>query len=641
MGEKMNNLPKRQFWGIIIFLLSATVFILGWFGYIMLIKEPLPVIKPVNQSFKRGKILDRNGHILADELSLYNIIISPPKDRNEERKLDKIDSIASNLAPFLEMDADIIKEEILKNNQQFYIKENVPSETYLKIEAARKNNIIYGVTSRETRPKRIYPNADLAKHLIGNVRTDYLGNSGVEFAFDKVLREKPNGDSVTNVVLTIDINIQRILENTASSYMKKYDAASAVLIAIDPRTGDILGAALKKTPGRKTIDPFLPHNQYEPGSVLKAFTMAAVLDSGAVTENTEFFCNGIYDKLPSPIRCLAPHGTVKIRDIIVKSCNVGAATASEYIDIDKLYDYIEKFGFNKKTGAWLNESSEKTTRNGSAVIEAKGWLNKPGTEKYSVRTKPSVAFGQEIGVTTLQIIQAATAIANKGILVPIRYIARFESPDGTIIKDFKDNYKSGIKVIEPLTASKMLSFMKDAVVSGTGAKAEIDGYSVAVKTGTAQIPVGGGGKEAYSEVDFISSCIAILPAENPSLVLYAAIDSPRGETYGSIIAAPAIKEAAEEIISYVGIPPGFYVDGYLTGDNIVNHSGVITVREVKLPEMTTVVPSFVGLPKKILTPLLNRNDVKVELRGNGWVTRQSPPAGTALTTGMVLELILE
>ena len=636
----MNSLPKKPFWGIIIFLISAAVLILGRFGYIMLIKEPLPVSRSLNQSLHRGKILDRDGFILAVDQPRYNIIISPPKDRSEVRRIEKIDKIADKLAPILKLDASFIKEEILKNNQQFFIMENVDSDIYLQIEEARKNNLL-GVTSRETRPQRIYPAAGLARHLIGTVRSDHFGNTGVEYAFDKVLRKNSNGDEATNIVLTIDINIQRILENITTSYLRKHNAASAVMIAADPRTGDILGAALKRNPDRETSEPFLTSHQFEPGSVLKIFTMAAVLDYGIVKENTEFFCNGIYDKLDDPIRCITPHGNVKIREIITRSCNVGAATASEYITITTLYKYLEGFGFNNKTGAWLNESSEKTTTNEANVLEEKGTIYMPGMRKYSARTKPSVAFGQEIGVTTLQMIQSVTAIANEGFIVPLRYISRFESPDGSIIEDFNDASNAARKVIEPVTAARILSYMKDTAVSGTGVRAQIDGYSIAVKTGTAQIHDGRSTGNAYSDLDYISSCIAILPAENPSLVIYAAIDRPRGETYGSIIAAPAIKEAAEEIISYLGIPPGVYVDGFLTGDNITHHSGSISIRDLVLPEMISTVPSFIGFPKKALTPLLNRSDVNVEMYGNGWVKHQSPPPGTAFTAGMLLELILE
>ena len=166
---------------------------------------------------------------------------------------------------------------------------------------------------------------------------------------------------------------------------------------------------------------------------------------------------------------------------------------------------------------------------------------------------------------------------------------------------------------------------------GTGWRASIEDLSLAVKTGTSQYrdPVAGG----YSRTDFIASCIALLPAESPSLALYVVIIKPRGETYGGRIAAPAIREAAEELIDYLGIPRG--------RNPIVQHPGVIGLPEELLPSVDAYVPDFHGLSKKTLLPLLLRNDIHVEITGEGWVRRQSPLPGTPLTPDTVIELFLE
>jgi cell division protein FtsI (penicillin-binding protein 3) len=185
----------------------------------------------------------------------------------------------------------------------------------------------------------------------------------------------------------------------------------------------------------------------------------------------------------------------------------------------------------------------------------------------------------------------------------------------------------------------MLSYMADTASQiGTGWRANVEDLHLAVKTGTSQIwalPPGSPDQSqgVYSKTDFIASCVALLPVEAPSLILYAVIIKPRGETYGGRIAAPAIREAAEQLIDYLGIPRG--------RNPIVQHPGRIDFPEKTLPSIGTHIPDYFGLSKKTLLPLLLRNDLSVEMSGEGWVKEQSPPPGTAFTPGMVIKLILE
>ncbi|MCL2139288.1 MAG: transpeptidase family protein [Treponema sp.] len=629
----MNFLPKWRFKVLVIFFLSISVVILVCYSHAMLYRE-LKQIDRENAMYSRGKILDRNGIILADELPRYDVKINPPR-RN------RINILANELAPILDLSEEYIIEQIRSNEKQFFIKQLVDLETKKEIEKVRdKITNVNEIVIDNALPLRIYPQGELAKDIIGYTDAFNAGKEGVEWAFDKILKGKENGEEGNNIILSIDINIQRILEKKAALFRERYDAETAAFFAIDPRSGEILGAAINAKPkSDPNKNPFLWTTQFEPGSVFKIFTIAAMLDYGGITENSEFLCTGIYDKVNPPISCLnqRPHGLVKARDIITLSCNVGAALASETIDIQTFNKMLENFGFNKKTEAVFNGASSETTETGFFPSEAAGNLNKPGDPKYSNRTKPTVAFGQEINATVLQMLQAASVIANNGILVKPKYIARIESFDGKItIKDFISD-DSGRQVINPSTAAKMRSYMMDAALYGTGRLANLPYHSIAVKTGTAQIYAVNG----YSSTDYLSSCIAILPAEYSSLVLYVAIDRPKGETYGSLIAAPAIKETAEEIISYVGIPPGQYTEGYLSGDNIFSHSGNIDIREEILPELRDEVPSYIGISKKTINRLLENNDIQVEMSGSGWVKYQSPAPGTKVTSGMVITLIFE
>jgi cell division protein FtsI (penicillin-binding protein 3) len=232
-------------------------------------------------------------------------------------------------------------------------------------------------------------------------------------------------------------------------------------------------------------------------------------------------------------------------------------------------------------------------------------------------------------------LQAAGVIANDGLLVPPKIVSRIVSADGKTERAWENGDNKSRQVISPDVARKMRRYMADTASSmGTGWRGSIGDLNIAIKTGTAQYrdPSSARGS-TYSDTDFISSCIALLPAESPSLVLYVAIIKPRGETYGGRIAAPAIKEAAEDIVNYLGIPRG--------RTPWWSHSGSINIAEERMPAIGARIPNFYGLSKKTILPLLLRNDLRIEMWGDGWVRRQFPPAGTVLTADMVIELYLE
>jgi cell division protein FtsI (penicillin-binding protein 3) len=229
-------------------------------------------------------------------------------------------------------------------------------------------------------------------------------------------------------------------------------------------------------------------------------------------------------------------------------------------------------------------------------------------------------------------MQGAGIIANNGMLIPPKMISKIISADGKTVTTWDNGDNTRRQVVRPEITRKMLSYMANTATEiGTGWRASIEDLHLAVKTGTSQYrdPLGGG----YSKTDFIASCIALLPVESPSLILYVVIIKPRGETYGGRIAAPAIREAAEQLIDYLGIPRG--------RNPIVEHPGSINFTEAALPPVDTVVPRFYGLSKKALLPLLLRDDIRVEISGEGWVRRQFPPPGTPIAPGMIIELELE
>jgi cell division protein FtsI (penicillin-binding protein 3) len=631
----MNSLPKRRF------IIAVSVLLLG--ALYILLRYALHIEPGISDNagmlrttLERGPIVDRNGKILASQVRRYDIYIIPPKERNLSRQNEKIEKIANKLAPVLEMDEEEIQQRIRDSKKDFILKRYVTPEAYNIIRAMQeeKGSPLSGVVARAI-PFRVYPEKDLAAQIIGFVGAEYQGQEGIEYALNTELAGKENSGRGEKVELTIDANIQYILEKVAGSTLRETRAESVIFLAMEPRNGEILGSAI--TPG---FDPNdfrnfnieyyrnLPANMpYEPGSVMKAISISALMNSGAINERSEFMCNGT-DEWTTPsgkkerLRCAdgVAHGKVGPREIIMYSCNIGAFHAASMQNDQNFYQSMLDFGFGKRTGAWRPE------------MEIAGFIDKPGSRTWSSRTKQSIAFGQEIAVSALQMLQAAGAIANDGLLVPPKIVSRIISADGKTVKTWDNGDNQSKQIIKPDIARKMRQYMADTASSmGTGWRGSIGDLSIAIKTGTAQLRAPN--SVYYSDTDFISSCIALLPAESPSLVLYVAIVKPRGETYGGRIAAPAIKEAAEEIVNYLGIPRG--------RTPWWPHPGSINIEEERMPAIGARIPSFYGLSKKTLLPLLLRNDLHVEIWGDGWVRRQSPPPGTVLTADMVIELYLE
>jgi cell division protein FtsI (penicillin-binding protein 3) len=474
---------------------------------------------------------------------------------------------------------------------------------------------------------RIYPERNLASQIIGFVGDENDGLAGIEYAFNRELAGTA-GEGGSQVILTIDINVQYILERIAAKTLEENQAEAVMLMAMDPRTGDILGSA--SLPGFDPNDIRSSDEKgrmdrpaiwaYEPGSVFKVFSLSALMDSGAINGDTVFICNGHYERVTNRgerilINCLGAHGRVSAREIIIYSCNAGAAYASDRLGSSSFYDFLRNFGFGSRTGA-------------GNPGETAGFLRP--AERWSDRSKPTITMGQEIAVSAMQMVQAAGAVANDGILVPPRIVSRVVSADGKKTSPWDPGPSR--RVLKSETAQAMRSYMVDVTSSiGTGWRANVEDLSLAVKTGTAQIidPL----TRAYSDTDFIASCIALLPAESPSLILYLVIIKPRGEILGGRIAAPAIRESAEALADYLGIPRG--------RNPQLTHSPSVVLPGDRLPQISGQMPDFSGLAKRTLLPLLLRDDLHIEIRGDGWVRRQSPPPGTPLTPDTVILLELE
>ncbi|MBL8968312.1 MAG: PASTA domain-containing protein, partial [Spirochaetaceae bacterium] len=482
---------------------------------------------------------------------------------------------------------------------------------------------------------RIYPEKRLASHLVGFVGDGNRGLAGVENKYEADLSPSPapapaSASGVVRgnqVVLSIDSALQYSLEEIARKAMTDTGAEAVMLLAGDARTGEILSYVAMpdfdpneyyKSPA-ETWSDWPSVYAYEPGSVFKVFTTAAAMDLGGIDRSTTFVCDGAYrKKAPSGeeivIKCLGVHGTVDVERILELSCNAGAAYVADTVQSLDFYERLTAFGFGARTGVALPG-------------ESPGLLRSP--DSWSLRSKPTIGMGQEVLVTAVQMLAAATAVANGGVLMKPISVLRVLGPDGTLV--YENAPQAVRRVVSADTAKAILGAME--LVSGeggTGRRAKVKDVRMAVKTGTAQMA--DRATRRYSETDYIASTVAILPAEDPRVVLYLAIVKPKGESYyGGRIAAPVIREAAEAVLSLSDIPRA--------DSPTVVHPGTISLPRLEAATVGDTMPDLRGLPKRLLLPLLERRDLKVRIAGEGYVRRQKPEPGAPVPAGT--EIILE
>jgi cell division protein FtsI (penicillin-binding protein 3) len=611
-----------------VFIILTALFVLliiGQYFQVMVLEEesPEPPAPQSNPTVERGPILDRNGKVLAIQTRLYSVTAWMPSVKAPA-------STARTLAPVLDMDPAALLGRMEEEDGFMYVKRKVSPSVSREVRRLIENRAVTGI-SLEPEYGRNYPEKELAAHVLGFVGTDNVGLDGLELTYEETLSPSPEeGNSYGNqLFLTLDINIQYITEEIAREAMQTHEADSVMIMVMDARNGDILGWASMPTfdPNRfpRATDKEkrnLPLTYaYEPGSVFKVFSIASLMDSGAITPRETFTCNGFYEhEFPGDetvrIQCLGTHGKVNAQKILQYSCNAGAAYASDQIGKESFYRMITDFGFGSPVHLPLPG-------------ETSGLLKSP--ERWSGRTKPTIAIGQEISVSALQMVTAATALTNEGTLLQPHIVKKIVSPDGRLIQE---KTREPVKqVLSPDTAKAVLLMMETAASEGgTARRAQLENVRMSAKTGTAQKfdPETG----TYSDEAYIASCMGIFPTESPRLITYVVINRPRGkEYYGGRIAAPLVKKLGERLVSYLNIAA--------ESERTVRHPGVIRVPELPPLELGGTMPDLRGMPKRRLLPLLGREDLQVRFEGQGWVVSQSPPPGTTITENTEIRLRFE
>lgn len=622
----MNNFFRRRF--LIAALIFAGLIILTELAfYLKLALIPSSQTKIYSHITERGSIVDRNGKPLAVQTNFYNIGVSPKQISDKKQ-------FAKDVSQVLQIPESKINSKIDLNSEKNYVslKRKISEDDYRILKDITDDNQ-YSFVRYDKIPGRIYPEKSLASQLIGYMGNDGIGLSGIEYSMQSVLQPLPddelNYQHGKNVFLTIDANLQYKLEKLSHEAMEKTQCESFMLIACEAKTGEILSyislpssdlnnysdSKIQETIDRPAISAF------EPGSVFKIFTVASIYDHGILKSGDTFLCDGVYEKKIKGgetirIKCLEHHGRLTAREALKYSCNDVIGQISDKISDEQFIQDLKNFGFGSKTGIELPG-------------ETSGLLKEAGSSRWSGRTKPTIAIGQEISVSALQMVQAATALANDGYPVQLSVIKKITNKDGSIESEHIPQKKE--RILKKSTADYILSCMETTATTGTGSRANIKDITIGVKTGTAQMADQKSG--GYSDTDFLSNCMAIFPIDNPQVILYIVMQKAQGEYLAGRIVAPLIKDTADEIIDHLGLSRGDADTFIYNGTNEVENPQTIVIKDT--------VPDFSGFSKRELSPLLSRKDLKININGSGWVKNQSPAPGTPLTENTIIELNLE
>jgi cell division protein FtsI (penicillin-binding protein 3) len=609
------------FFGVVTGIIS--LIIIGKFFTLMIINPDAPVQSAGKTQVERGPILDRNGRILAIQNQLDSVETWIPYVSNAEES-------ALLLSDVLDVDQDKLLNDFNNRHGSMWIKRKItPTESTAVIEL-KDSGKLDGIFLRKEYGRN-YPEQRIASHILGYAGTDNTGLDGIEYTLNDILSPDPemfDQDEVygNQLFLTIDTNIEFFAEKYAAEAMKEHNPDSVMIIVMDADNADILACTSMPDFDPNTFYDFTDHDRknralssaFEPGSVLKVFTIASFLELGGIGVNTHFYCSGQYenDSIPEPIGDLNVYGDLTPAGIIKFSSNVGAAYASDTVSNDDFYQMLLALGFGSHTQLPLPG-------------ESSGLLRSP--DKWSVRSKPTIAFGQEILVSAVQLATAATVFSNDGVLLKPHLIDKILSPDGTTIDEL--GREPVRRVFSPETARAMLLMMETATEEGgTAHRMRTEGLRISAKTGTSQVidPRTG----SYSDENYIASALAIFPTDDPKLIIYVVIQNPKGSSYyGGRIASPVVKKLIDETVPYLGIKRGT--------DTVFEHSGKIKVTEPDLILIQETLPDFTGLTKRQIMSLLNDNRFKLNISGEGWVIRQSPLPGTPVTDGMEIHIEFE
>lgn len=595
-------------------------------------------LKTMNIVPMRGTLYDREMNELAVSMEADSVYAQPAR-------MDNAKKTAAMLAAALSMDKKELEAKFTSGKPFVWVKRQMD---FSEAEKARKLNMPGIGFVKEG--KRFYPKPHIASQLIGFVGLDSKGLEGIELGYDEYMagvsaRRTGERDALgneilfgnadkeavkgKNLILTIDKTIQYVAEREIIKAVSNANAKGGIVIVMAPKTGEILAMANAPQFNPDAIfeynNPNMWRNKavadaFEPGSTFKAFLLSALFEEGAAKPGDLFFCeNGKYAVADRAFHDVKKFGWLSLEQIIKYSSNIGAAKAGERLGKEKLYRYVKDFGFGARTGI-------------GTPGEAAGSV--PPLKQWSKVALGNISFGQGLSVTGIQLLSAFSAIANKGYLMKPYVVKRVVNENGETVEDFRPSVVR--RVISEETASRVTNILKQVTEKdGTGAKAAIEGFEVAGKTGTAQKSdlVQGG----YAADKYVSSFIGFVPADNPEIAVLVVIDEPSGEFYGGAIAAPVFKEVASQSLSYLGVLPKGFRKGPETKLLYVMQQPNDFLDEEK--QDSSHMPDLKGKTVRSVLRIAREIPLEVKIAGSGKAIYQKPLPGERIAQGQAAEVV--
>ncbi|MGH9969137.1 MAG: penicillin-binding protein [Pyrinomonadaceae bacterium] len=618
---------------------------------------------------QRGQLLDRQDRELARSIQTASIFVDPAELETDA----DIVCTAARVASVLGLDERALFNEMSQakvgGRRFLWLARRLSAERAEKIRGFG----LPGVHFR-SEPKRFYPNGSLASHVLGFVGLDGSGLGGVEQVYNEKISGEPGklflekdsgGDAYESfevpakpgqtIVLTIDQSVQYRAEQALANAVKQSRAKSGTAIVLDPRSGEVLALANAPTFDPNNVGAVGPEarsnwaiqNIYEPGSTFKIISFSAAIEKGLAKPGDKIDCQmGAITVAGRVIHDHHSFGTLTIAEALAKSSNVAAIKLGLRVGDQTMHDYITRFGFGSRTGIELPGETAGLLR---PVL------------RWQASSIGSIAIGQEIGVTPLQMAAAFGVLANDGVGVAPHLVREIRTPSGVSVYQSHPEQR---RVVSSETAQALRRMLEGVTLNGTAKLAQLDGYTAAGKTGTAQKidPK----TKGYSSTKHVASFVGFAPVENPAVVIIVVIDEPAGAYHGGEVAAPVFREIAEQILPDLGIAP----------DTKLKEPGPLVAQTTQSPEQAAraqkeqmraealrkdTLPTVanrdgrggeiiyaVASNKAMLMPDLRGRSVRdvarvcaqlglqVEARGDGRVIQQKPAPGKEIDTGQVV-----
>ena len=624
----------------------------------------------IETSPQRGDLIDRQGRELARSVQTVSLFVDP-----DQLTPGQLVCTATELAKVLgENENDLLKQLQGAQDEKrrfVWIVRRLDEEKATPILALN----LPGVQS-VLEPKRYYPNGSLASHVLGFVGLDGQGLAGLEQAYNEKISGEPGrlflekdaagrpyesyeiaAKQGQSVVLTIDQGIQYQVERALQGAVERTHAKSGSVIVLDPRSGEILAMANAPSfdPNAVAVSPadnrrnWALQNVYEPGSTFKIVAFSAAIEKKLAKPDDRIDCQmGSITVAGRLIHDHHPFGTLTMAEALAKSSNVAAIKLGLRVGDASMYDFMTRFGFGSKTGVELPG-------------ETVGILRK--VERWQPSSIGSIAMGQEVGVTPVQMVAAFGALANDGVRIAPHLVREIRNSSGAVVYSAQPEQR---RVVSAETATALRGMLEGVTLNGTAKKAQLDGYSAAGKTGTAQKidPK----TRTYSKTKYIGSFVGFAPVSNPQVVIIVVMDEPAGLYHGGDVAAPVFREIAEQILPGMGVMPDVETKSVpaliAQADSSPEAAAKARVEQARNDQerratMPTVDSNGVrggeivyasSANKAILMPDLRGRSVRdvaracaqlglqIEARGEGRLLRQSPSAGSEVNTGQVVYL---